>query len=45
VIGPIVAAAVGIYFAPNGNRYFHSTVTPGQLPVVTWHLVPEATIR
>lgn len=44
LVGPVaaMAVAVGIYFAPNGEQFFHSTVRPGELPVVQWHLVPKA---
>ena len=43
LVGPVaaMAVAVGISLAPGGEQYFHSTVAPGELPVVTWHLVPS----
>lgn len=44
--GPVaaMAVAVGVQFAPNGAQLFHSTVAPGELPVVTTHLVHQAWI-
>lgn len=47
LIGPIVfmAFAVGIYLEPGGEQLFHSTVKPGELPVVHVDLVPGVTIR
>lgn len=41
----VIAVAVGIYFAPNGDQLFHSTVRTGELPVVQWQLAPGAQIR
>lgn len=46
LISPVVAlaVAVGIQFGPAGEQFFHSTVAPGELPVVTTHLVHQAWI-
>lgn len=47
LVGPVVAmaVAVGIHFGPNGEQMFHSTVTGGELPVVTWHLAHQAYVE